>query len=460
MTETGENSGDKIPVKFVTKLPKYSLPDIPIDIPVTVTCKELNSMVNQLLYPDKHPESYVSFDFLIGGELLRVVLKEYLEEKQIGEQVEIEYVEKLPPPHVGDWLNHDDWISSIRALDHNTILSACYDGSVRLWSGDGCLLKHTQAHTTELCAIKGVAWLSDTSSSSKRFVTCSDDGTAVVWRWEAPHSKNNNKGDKEGVVAKEAVCLMPELSQQSPHVARPKRVQCVSVAPDLSHFATGSWDCVINVWSAAAVRSVEESEGESVVKTQGNKRRKVQEGANIRLPVQSIEASGEEQKQAHQAQITSVCWIDNDQVLSSSLDQHVKLWDAKRGAFVSSITTSKAVLSLAYSAANQAFLTASCDRHIRMYDPRITSGGSMVKCSFTSHTGWVSGVAWSANNSHLFMSTSYDCLAKLWDTRSPKAPLYDLCGHGDRILCCDWSVPSLMLSGGVDAKMRIFHYKE
>ena len=43
--------------------------------------------------------------------------------------------------------------------------------------------------------------------------------------------------------------------------------------------------------------------------------------------------------------------------------------------------------------------------------------GAIVKGSFSSHTGWVSSVAWSPNNEHLFISGSYDCLLKLWDTR-------------------------------------------
>ena len=43
--------------------------------------------------------------------------------------------------------------------------------------------------------------------------------------------------------------------------------------------------------------------------------------------------------------------------------------------------------------------------------------GAIVKGSFSSHTGWVSSVAWSPNNENLFISGSYDCLLKLWDTR-------------------------------------------
>ena len=42
---------------------------------------------------------------------------------------------------------------------------------------------------------------------------------------------------------------------------------------------------------------------------------------------------------------------------------------------------------------------------------------------------------------------------------SPKACLYDLTGHEYKILCCDWSRPDLMLSGGADNTLRIFKNK-
>lgn len=47
----------------------------------------------------------------------------------------------------------------------------------------------------------------------------------------------------------------------------------------------------------------------------------------------------------------------------------------------------------------------------------VFSEGAIVKSSFTSHRGWVSGVSWSPNNSNHFISGSYDMLMKLWDMR-------------------------------------------
>ena len=69
-----------------------------------------------------------------------------------------------------------------------------------------------------------------------------------------------------------------------------------------------------------------------------------------------------------------------------------------------------------YSSLNNLIIAGLNDRHIRMYDPRSTEG-TLVKSTFTSHTGWGSSVAWSKTNENVFVSGSYDCLLKIWDIR-------------------------------------------
>jgi ribosome biogenesis protein YTM1 len=66
---------------------------------------------------------------------------------------------------------------------------------------------------------------------------------------------------------------------------------------------------------------------------------------------------------------------------------------------------------------------------------------------------------WTRNSEYLFVSGSYDTLVKLWDTRSLKAPLYDLQGHEDRVWGVDWSLDQLILSGEADNSLKMFSFK-
>jgi ribosome biogenesis protein YTM1 len=90
-----------------------------------------------------------------------------------------------------------------------------------------------------------------------------------------------------------------------------------------------------------------------------------------------------------------------------------------------------------------------------MYDPR-SQEGSLVKSTFSSHNGWCTSVSWSKIRDYLFVSGSYDNLVKLWDIRSPRAPLYDLSGHDDKVFCVDWSSSNNILSGSADNTVKIF----
>lgn len=54
------------------------------------------------------------------------------------------------------------------------------------------------------------------------------------------------------------------------------------------------------------------------------------------------------------------------------------------------------------------------------------------------------------------MTLSYEVF---FPVDSTKVPLYDMIGHEDKILCCNWSLPRLMMSGGADNTLRIFKTK-
>jgi len=56
--------------------------------------------------------------------------------------------------------------------------------------------------------------------------------------------------------------------------------------------------------------------------------------------------------------------------------------------------------------------------------------------------------------------SSHDHLVKMWDQRSHKTPLFELTGHSDKVLCCDWSTSEVIASGGADNDMKVFKTSE
>jgi ribosome biogenesis protein len=148
--------------------------------------------------------------------------------------------------------------------------------------------------------------------------------------------------------------------------------------------------------------------------------------------------------------------MDDKQICTCSWDHSIKIWDMFAAQETRTLQSqNKIFLSIDYSSLNNTLIAGLSDRHIRLYDPR-SNEGSLVKSTFTSHNGWISNVQWSKQNEYLFVSGSYDCLAKLWDTRSPRAPLYDMSGHEDKILAVDWSLNDYILTGSADNTFKIF----
>ena len=149
-------------------------------------------------------------------------------------------------------------------------------------------------------------------------------------------------------------------------------------------------------------------------------------------------------------------WLESaTEVVTCSWDHTIRIWDAETGTLKSELVGNKAFFDVSYSPEKKMLLTGSCERTIRMYDPR-SNEGLLVKSAYSSHQGWVSSVDWCHQNDHLFVSGSHDTLLKMWDVRACKTPLFDLKGHTDQVLAVCWADPEVIVSGGADNDMKVF----
>jgi len=418
--KSSDSSDQEFQVRLCTKLEKLSVADSTFNVPASINSEGLNALVHGLL--ENEESKTIEFEWLCLGELLRGKLSEHVNHRNdiTGETVlELEYIEKNLPPEPQISANHDDWVSGVAVLG-NLVLTGCYDNTVNLWTVEGQKTLVIPSHSGP---VKAVAWL-----NSNTFVSASHDQTVNMFQW------NKDSNSVEAV----NTCKGHERS-----------VECLAVwtAKDSGNtlFASGSFDNTVKLWGGKLVAEEPVPEG-------GSEAKKVKpSGRGItRTPIQTLGG--------HKESVSSLAWLGAGELASGSWDHTVKIWDIELGGLKTEIVGNKAFFSINYSNLNRTLIASSADRSVRLYDPR-SQEGSLVKAVFTSHVGWVSSVCWAPDSEHLFVSASHDNIVKMWDNRSHKTPLYDLTGHSEKVLCCDWSNQEYIASGGADNHMKIFKSK-
>ncbi|XP_012224179.2 ribosome biogenesis protein WDR12 homolog [Linepithema humile] len=416
---TNENDA-QIQICFVTKQQRYAVPNYPLSTHSSIIPDELNTIVNTLLKESNVIEDDVEFDFLVCSQFLRTSLLEHIQERSgsIEELIEVEYVEKYPSPEPKNCLIHDDWVSAVASCGKKWILTGSYDNMLHIWTLKG---KHHLVIPGHTSPVKAVAWIS-LNDDKASFVSSSMDQTCMIWDWDI--TKN---------------------SVECVHICKGHKgsVEAVGINHDKTLMATGAWDNMLYIWSTSTQE--EDNDGESA-----SKKAKSEFANKTKVPKCAMKG--------HKQAISGIVWCDKTEIVTGSWDHTIKIWDSELGGIKHEIHGDKCFFSIDYSPLARAVIAGSADQHVRLYDPRSTEG-TIVKAKFSSHTQWVMSVRWSTVNEHLFISGAHDNIVKLWDTRSLKIPLFDLMGHEDKVLSCDWSNPELIMSGGADNTLRIFKSK-
>ncbi|MGK3967413.1 protein kinase [Sorangium sp. So ce118] len=301
-------------------------------------------------------------------------------------------------------LSHPDWVLHAGySPDGMRIVTACADGTARVWNADGTgepvVLRGHQDYVTSAAF----------SPDGMRIVTASHDRTARVW---------NADGTGEPVVLR----------------GHEDRVVSAAFSPDGKRIVTASWDKTARVWNAdgtgepTVLRGHEDRVRSAAFSPDGKRIVTASEDKTARVS----NADGTGKPVVLHGHADPVYWAafspDGKRIVTASEDKTARVWNADDiGEPTVLRGHEERVFSAAFSPDGKRIVTASWDKTARVWNADGT-GEPMV---LRGHQNAVYFAAFSPDGKRI-VTTSYDKTARMWSAESTNAPIV-LRGHEDVI---------------------------
>ncbi|CAN6481974.1 unnamed protein product [Victoria cruziana] len=399
----------QIRVRFITRLPNHlKVPSSSMAIPSDINRFGLSEIINALL----HQDTPTAFDFLIGGQLIRMPLEKFLLQNGISAEkiLDIEYIYAATPQKQQDPRVHDDWVSAVDGSAPSFILSGCYDGNGRIWRHGATCTHILEGHTGAISSVSIIDAKANDHNGTFCVATASKDRTLRLWKF--------NEGDV--VEHPKKVNAFKILRGHT------SSVQSVSSDPSGKMVCSGSWDCSVKLWHA------NESDAEGGLVSM--KKRKVDSVADSNETSQ-MEGDAVSTFTGHTQCVSSVVWPEQGKMYSASWDHSVRVWDVETGNNSMTLVCGKVLRCLDVGGESSALVAGGgSDPVLRIWDPR--RPGSLAPVfeisSVYSLTSWVTSCKWHTKSWFHLLSSSYDGKVVLWDIRT-KFPLTVLEAHEDKV---------------------------
>ncbi|KAI4642376.1 hypothetical protein J4E93_007524 [Alternaria ventricosa] len=420
----------------------------------TLTRHKLSTLVNELLHRDDG--SRIPFDILINGEFLRTTIDEFLTKNGINAEstLDVEYTRALVPPLNVTSFEHDDWVSAVDVLSgvqsgQERILSASYDGLLRVWNTSGDVLATSEAPNNggRITSLKTAKWLSE-----KKMVAAGLDNTVRVYKY-----------DDDARTITTALELFNHRWG----------VEDVAVHAPSSRILSASSDTTISLFSSnakenpvAPVNFLPSSTAAS------NKRQKLSK------PDRTVPARGALATfSGHTSPVSSVIFKPDDATVaySASHDHTLKTWDLPTQSCVDTRTTGHSLLSLCAIPSRNLLATGTSARHITLVDPR-ASATQISVMTLRGHKNGVVSLDTDPSSEYNLASGSHDGTVQIWDLRNVSTggqvgegmtgeSVYTIYrqgresakshGEGAKVFSVRWDSAVGIVSGGEDKKVQI-----
>lgn len=328
---------------------------------------------------------------------------------ELSVQVEKTLLQSLYWVREGNRLEgHKDVVTRVKfSPDGQTLTSASWDKTVKIWRPDGTLLHTITGHSDAV-------WSVNYSLDGKYLVSASRDKTAKIWRVEdGQEIVTLDVGDwvacvgfsKDGQIVVtmgwngiiKLWNLQGELLQSFPTHQQP--VVAISVSPQDNLIATASRDGTAKIWNF---------QGEEIASLQG-----------------------------HTDWLMYVNFSpDGQSLVTGSKDQTAKLWNLQGEELATFIGHTDTVASVVFCRDSKMIATASFDQTLRLWNTQ----GQLLEI-LQGHTQGVLGVNFN-NYGNIIASSGEDGTVRLWNVSDTtlKTP------HGERFFLGDTATVYLSLS--------------
>jgi WD40 repeat protein len=392
----------KVQIRLTTRDPSLQISEEPniLLVQTSLTRHKLSTLVNELLHRE---EDRIPFDILINGEFLRTTVDEFLTKNGINAEttLDVEYTRALVPPLNVTSFEHDDWVSAVDILSgagvqsgQERILSASYDGLLRVWNTSGDVLATSEAPNNggRITSLKTAKWLSD-----KKIVAAGMDSTVRVYKYDDDTR---------------TITTALELFNHRWHV------EDVAVHAPSSRILSASADTTISLFSSNAKENpVAPSNLLPNSTAASNKRQKLSK------PERTVPSRGALATfTGHASPVSSVIFKPDDATVaySASHDHTVKTWDLPTATCVDTRTTGHSLLSLCAIPSRNLLATGTSARHITLIDPR-ASATQISVMTLRGHKNAIVSLDTDPSSEYNLVSGSHDGTVQIWDLRNVSA---------------------------------------
>ncbi|KAF1838326.1 ribosome biogenesis protein YTM1 [Decorospora gaudefroyi] len=397
----------KVQIRLTTRDPGLQISEEPniLLVQTSLTRHKLSTLVNELLHRE---ENRIPFDILINGQFLRTSVDEFLTKNGINAEttLDVEYTRALVPPLNVTSFEHDDWVSAVDVLSPSSqmgagvqsgqerILSASYDGLLRVWNTSGDVLATSEAPNNggRVTSLKTAKWLSD-----KKMVAAGLDNTVRVYKYD-----DNAR----------TITTALELFNHR------WGIEDIAVHASSSRILSASSDTTISLFSSnAKENAVAPSNLLPNSTAASNKRQKLSKPDRM-VPARGALAT----LSGHSSPVSSVVFKPDDATVaySASHDHTLKTWDLPTSTCVDTRTTGHSLLSLCAIASRNLLATGTSARHITLIDPR-ASATQISVMTLRGHKNAVVSLDTDPSSEFSLVSGSHDGTAQIWDLRNVSA---------------------------------------